>query len=132
MDGRFRFFARFGLPGRFRLFGLVALATVAAVVGLWSGNAVRKTAVAAETDTPNQVTVIPGTGAPGTSASGTSSPGNATIDYRNAKPLPLPSADWPGPTNRPPTEPPPAEAGGSSSPGSRGSGEQHMKIVPPR
>jgi hypothetical protein len=108
------------MDGRSRLLGLCALAIGAAVVGLWSGYAARKTAVAAEANKPDQVTVIPGT----------SSPGNATIDYRNAQPLPLPSANWPGPDNRAPVEPRPTDTGGTSSPGGRGSGEQHMKIIP--
>lgn len=109
------------MDGRSRLLGLCALAIGAAMVGLWSGYAGRKTAAAAEANKPDQVTVIPGT----------SSSGNPTIDYRNAQSLPLPSANWPASDNRAPVEPRPADAGRTSSPGGRGSGQQHMKIIPP-
>jgi hypothetical protein len=61
--------------------------------------------------------------------------GSGTIDYRNAKPMPLPSIPDPA---RPGTPPIPTTPGGSMgqpgvSPGSPGTGEQSPRVlVPPK
>jgi hypothetical protein len=112
------------MDGRCRYSGFYALSIGVAAVGLWSAAIACETAVAAEaTKVDPQITAIPGN---------ESSSGHATIDYRNASPLPLPSATWPRSDSPTPVEPRPNKSGGTSFPGGHGSGEQHMKIIPPQ
>jgi hypothetical protein len=70
-----------------------------------------------------------------TSVPGENSQGQGSIDYENAKPMPLPSLPDPAPSATPPVLPSPGEIPGQlgSAPGSLGTGEENPQVlVPPK
>src|SRR5262249_29854648 len=78
----------------------------------------------ARDDSTNSITMSPPSEKP---------PGNGSIDYKNAKPMPLPSVPGPTPLD---TLPAPSSTGDRSRPpgsvpGSIGTGEQHPQVLMP-
>jgi hypothetical protein len=106
------------MRGRLMIFGLCGLCIATGVTSL-PANAGSEP-VPADAKRMSGVTVIPGS----------TSPERRPIDFQNALPLPLPSADPPGTTGATPVAPGPPGTGGTSSPGSHGSGERHLQVLP--
>jgi hypothetical protein len=59
--------------------------------------------------------------------------GNGGIDYKNAKPMPLPTVPGPPPSDTLPVLPSPGDRSRppGSAPGSIGTGEQHPQVLMP-